>query len=210
MSLTKETCPLVWGNRVRIIQALVNLLKNACRFTPSGGTIDVGVSPLAPTEDEPWARCQLVVEDSGPGLPAGQEERILEPGFTTHGEKGHQGMGLAVVSEVVKEHGGRVQAGNAASGGACFRLVLPVDPRRRRRQTKVHLLTDPGFVRSLVTDLERSGADVETVAGSPRLEELGKQLRAGGQEIFVLDPDGSLGSGRGAGDAEDPAEDKEA
>jgi hypothetical protein len=104
-------------------------------------------------------------------------------------------MGLAVVSEVVKEHGGRLMMERPRSGGARFRIILPVDPRRRRRQTKVHLLRDPDFVRAVIADLHRAGASIETVSEPLRLEELGKQLRSGGQEIFVLDGDGSLEAG---------------
>ncbi len=66
----------------------------------------------------------VTVRDNGPGLPEDAMERLFEPFFTRGKAKG-TGLGLAVVQQVVHDHGGRVEAGKAEGGGAAFHLVLP-------------------------------------------------------------------------------------
>ena len=66
---------------------------------------------------------ELVVEDSGPGIPASALTRLFEPSFTTKPE-GH-GFGLATCYRIVKNHGGRIAAENAPRSGARFVVVLP-------------------------------------------------------------------------------------
>ena len=66
---------------------------------------------------------ELVVEDSGPGIPAAALTRLFEPSFTTKPE-GH-GFGLATCYRIVKNHGGRIAAENAPRAGARFTIVLP-------------------------------------------------------------------------------------
>jgi two-component system C4-dicarboxylate transport sensor histidine kinase DctB len=66
------------------------------------------------------------VEDNGPGVPAGLEERIFEPFFSTKGEKGN-GLGLWISSEIARVHGGTLAA-LPRPKGALFQLSLPVEP----------------------------------------------------------------------------------
>ena len=67
------------------------------------------------------------VEDNGPGVPEHLRGRVFEPFFSTKGEDGN-GLGLWISSEIARVHGGKLEAESGGSGGALFRLTLPVSP----------------------------------------------------------------------------------
>ena len=68
---------------------------------------------------------QVVVADSGPGVPADQAERVFDPFFTTKPPGKGTGLGLAIVQRIVHDHGGRVDVAAAREGGAAFTVILP-------------------------------------------------------------------------------------
>lgn len=102
---------------------LLNLISNAFKFTPSGGTIELRLR----TET---THAILEVEDTGPGIPAALRRSIFEPFRQVHDEAnrtvGGTGLGLAIVHELVVLHGGTVVATEAKSGGARFIVTLPL------------------------------------------------------------------------------------
>jgi signal transduction histidine kinase len=68
-------------------------------------------------------RAALIVDDNGPGVPAGERQRIFDP-YVTHKEGG-TGLGLAIVRKIVIDHGGDVTAADAPAGGARFVVEIP-------------------------------------------------------------------------------------
>lgn len=106
----------------RILQALVNLLTNAVRYTERG-SVRLR-SRLHEGEQPSW---EIEVSDSGPGIPPADLTRIFDPYF--RGERGARshggGLGLAVVNRIVAAHGGRIVVSNRPEGGASFVLLLP-------------------------------------------------------------------------------------
>jgi signal transduction histidine kinase len=107
------------------VEALLNLLDNAIRFTPQGGRVVVSTGA-----DDGAVR--LSVEDSGPGIPPEERERVFQrfyrlPGDTARTDDGN-GLGLPIVMGIAQAHGGRVELAAAGSGGSLFQLVLPGRP----------------------------------------------------------------------------------
>jgi signal transduction histidine kinase len=101
----------VFGDRELLAQALTNLLDNAVKYTPRGGTIAVS---LTRTEDT----ARLSVADSGPGIPAAEHERVLER-FTRLDQARSlpgNGLGLALVKAVAAQHHGKLVLGDNAPG----------------------------------------------------------------------------------------------
>ena len=68
----------------------------------------------------------MEVADDGPGLPAGQEQRVFEKFFRHQGGHDGFGLGLAIARAIVDAHGGRIRAENRAPHGALFRFTLPI------------------------------------------------------------------------------------
>jgi signal transduction histidine kinase len=106
-----DECAVV-GDELRLHQLLLNLVDNALRVSPPGGTIEVA---LAVAGD----RVEVTVSDEGPGIPPERIERIFER-FVGAGT----GLGLAIAREIARAHGGDVTARNRAAG-AVFELELP-------------------------------------------------------------------------------------
>jgi two-component system sensor histidine kinase KdpD len=112
--------PLAELDAALMEQVLVNLLENALKYTPAGSPIDV----LARREGD--HAIVIDIADRGPGIPPGQEERILEKfqRADSSGVPGY-GLGLTISRGLVEAHGGRLVARNRPGGGALFRIELP-------------------------------------------------------------------------------------
>ena len=112
--------PEVLGDGDHLREAFVNLIRNALEAAADSGPKEVRIEVRRSGESD----IEVVVEDTGPGIPEDDLTRIFEP-FTTH-KQGGSGLGLAMCQKVAKEHGGRVLAENRIDGGARFRFVVPV------------------------------------------------------------------------------------
>jgi len=105
----------------RLRQVVANLVDNAVKYTPSGGAVWLA------TEAQGGAAV-ITVRDSGPGIPAEDQEKIwqrLYRGDHSRSQRG-LGLGLSMVKALVEAHGGRVTVANHAAGGAIFTVVLPI------------------------------------------------------------------------------------
>ena len=113
----------VRADRVRLEQILVNLLANACRYTPEGGSIAIAARLET-------GSVVIDVTDTGIGLDDGELERIFERFEQMHDGTGSSagglGLGLSLVRSLVALHGGTISARSAGKGlGSRFRLTLP-------------------------------------------------------------------------------------
>jgi two-component system, NtrC family, sensor kinase len=118
--LAEELSP-IRGDEARLRGAFLNLLRNAREATPDGGTITVRTRPLE-------GSVELVISDTGGGIPPGDLTRIFEPFYSTK-ERG-TGLGLAFTQQVVEEHGGTIQCDSDLGRGTAFTLRFPSAPRQ--------------------------------------------------------------------------------
>ncbi|HEX8453354.1 MAG TPA: HAMP domain-containing sensor histidine kinase [Longimicrobium sp.] len=107
--------------REALAQAILNLLLNAIRHTPAGGTVRLAARPAQ-------GDLEVVVSDTGPGVPPAERERIWEP-FRSEG--GGTGLGLAVVRRLARELGWEARVGGAPGGGAEFSIRIPAPQAAR-------------------------------------------------------------------------------
>jgi len=112
--------PAVLADGERLREVLVNMLKNSIEAMADLPRKDLRLS--ISRQDE--GHVEIVVEDSGAGIPDGELPYVFEP-FRTQ-KKAGTGVGLALCQKVVREHGGQVTAENLPHGGARFRLSLPL------------------------------------------------------------------------------------
>jgi two-component system sensor histidine kinase MprB len=110
---------LVRGDRQRLGRAISNMLDNACKWSPPGGTVEVEV-----------ADGRVAIRDHGPGFAAEDLPRVFDRFWRSDEARGKagSGLGLAIVQRVAEEHGGAARAENANHGGAEVSLELPVAP----------------------------------------------------------------------------------
>jgi len=117
----------VIGDRDKISQVLENLVVNALKFTPAGGRITISAS-REPGAPRPLA--QIVVADTGIGIPADQIAKIFNrfhqvDGSTTR-RFGGVGLGLAIVKSILEAHGTAIRVESEAGKGTRFRFMLPL------------------------------------------------------------------------------------
>jgi signal transduction histidine kinase len=112
----------VRGDRIRLGRVVSNLLGNAIRHSPRGGSIDLIV-----TQQESTAMCH--VADQGPGVPPRDRNRIFEPHFQGSSMPGTAGLGLFICRRIVEVHGGRIWVEDHLPQGAHFIFTLPLAER---------------------------------------------------------------------------------
>jgi two-component system, OmpR family, sensor histidine kinase MprB len=110
---------LVHVDPQRVGRAISNMLDNACKWSPPGGSVTVEVE-----------HGRVTVRDHGPGFPDGDFDKVFDRFWRADDARGKpgSGLGLAIVQRVAEEHEGSARAWNAADGGAVVRLELPELP----------------------------------------------------------------------------------
>jgi len=119
-----QDVPPITGDALRLKQALVNLLSNAVRFTDSGGRVSIEANEFE-------GRLNLVVRDTGVGIPADEYDDIFEP-FVQAKSEGSAvtqgtGLGLSVTKSIIEMHGGTIDVLSEVGVGSRFIISLPVD-----------------------------------------------------------------------------------
>jgi signal transduction histidine kinase len=114
--------PRIFGERVQLQQAIINLILNAFDAVASNddGPREVRVEALARTGNE----VELVVRDSGPGIASHTLPRIFEPFFSTKSRG--LGMGLAITKSIIDAHGGKLSVSSNSDRGTTFVIRLPI------------------------------------------------------------------------------------
>ncbi|PHV14636.1 two-component sensor histidine kinase [Janthinobacterium sp. BJB1] len=116
----------VTGRPELLARAVENVVRNAVKHSPDGGTVEVALSRLHDGKQE---RARIAVLDRGPGVAMADLVRIFEPFFrashTQHSTDGH-GLGLAIARHVIGAHGGSIAASRREGGGLCVTMLLPV------------------------------------------------------------------------------------
>ncbi len=128
--LPESELPLCVCDQGKIRQACHVLLDNALSYTPAGSTILFFL-----VEDSYEREISIGVQDNGPGIPAGEKEKVFDRFYRVNPassavrqEKGHHGLGLAVAKEIVSAHRGTLTVSDAPGKGALFLLTLPLKP----------------------------------------------------------------------------------
>lgn len=118
-----DTLYMVYDKEV-LDHILYNLLSNAFKFSPLGGSIEISVS-----EEEHAKEVSIIVTDQGPGIQEYEIEKIFQPFYqTSHGYKNKGlGIGLALTRELVSLHQGRIEVSSAKDTGTKFKVILPSD-----------------------------------------------------------------------------------
>jgi signal transduction histidine kinase len=111
--------PLVSADAAKLKQVVINLVMNAAQAMPGGGAVTVT------TRRHGRRHVELLVSDSGPGIPAELLDSIFNPFFTTKSEGEGTGLGLYICRNIVREHGGEILVMSPPDGGACFTVRLP-------------------------------------------------------------------------------------
>lgn len=111
----------------RLRQVLINLLNNAVKFTPAGGTVTLRATGLDTDSDAPWLR--LTVSDTGIGIAPEDMAKLFKPfvqiDSTLNRQYGGTGLGLALVQRIVDLHGGQVHVTSTLASGSHFSVDLP-------------------------------------------------------------------------------------
>ena len=137
---------------------LSNLLGNALKFTPTGGSVGVRVA----RDDNQGV--ELSVHDTGPGIPPERLQHLFDRFWhVTHGQNGGLGLGLSIVRAIAEAHGSKIHVETAPEGGTTVKIVLPPAAGREQR-TRLRLESSVGSA-DVPKGLRVSGGSDRYVAG---------------------------------------------
>jgi PAS domain S-box-containing protein len=153
----------VYGDATRLQQIFWNILSNAVKFTPAGGSIRVRLSSVG-------SQVEVEVSDTGKGIGSDFLPRVFESlsqeGASSTRQHGGLGLGLAIVKQLVEMHGGTVRAQSDGPGrGSTFMVFLPAQGR-------------------LITTMQRPGANVSDATDAPARDET---VSVSGMRVLVVD-----------------------
>ncbi|MGH8040982.1 MAG: sensor histidine kinase, partial [Rudaea sp.] len=100
-------------------RVLDNLIGNALRHTPAGGSITLSA------QRTPDQRIAIAVVDTGEGIPFGQQALIFQPFVQIGTKRGGAGLGLAICKEIVQQHGGEIRVSSLPRRGTTIKILLP-------------------------------------------------------------------------------------
>jgi two-component system C4-dicarboxylate transport sensor histidine kinase DctB len=128
ITVTQSRAPepaVVLGNPIQLEQVLINLLTNARDALAPAATKEIRLETTLSAPEAAPPTVALVLWDTGGGIPAGLEQRIFDPFFSTKEVGEGTGLGLSITYGIIKEHGGMITVANRPGAGALFRIELP-------------------------------------------------------------------------------------
>jgi two-component system phosphate regulon sensor histidine kinase PhoR len=153
ISVTEPSGLQLAGNEGELMSAVSNLVSNAVRYTPEGGSVDVAARVLAD------GGLEVAVADSGIGIAREHLPRLTERFYRVDGsrsrETGGTGLGLSIVKHVVQRHGGSLDIQSEPGRGSTFRVLLPA--------ARVRSVSEPVVVESAQPQLVGAGAGTDRV-----------------------------------------------
>lgn len=114
--VTEKKTPLVFADIALVDRVLQNLMDNALKYTPDGGTIDFKIG----TDN---TNVSFTIQDSGPGIPE-QEQSLIFERYVHGNKKGGTGLGLAIVKRIIELHNAKIEVFSQPDSGAAFRFEL--------------------------------------------------------------------------------------
>ncbi len=140
MELESPPSLLIYADEDRLYRALLNLLDNAVRYSPSGQSFCVRLK-----QDESWVFIEII--DRGSGFPPQDLDRVFERFYRADPARARQtggtGLGLAIVRQIIEAHRGTVRADNhPETSGAWLRIRLPVIPTATQVKWRTESLAD--------------------------------------------------------------------
>jgi signal transduction histidine kinase len=127
-----DPLPLVWADRTRVSQVLINLVSNAHKYTPEGGTVVVGAEATSNQWDPEGAArvVHLWVRDNGIGISAEDQQKIFQKFFRSEDQKAREapgtGLGLNITKSLVEMQGGHIWFESEYRKGTTFHFTIPV------------------------------------------------------------------------------------
>jgi CheY-like chemotaxis protein len=187
---------VIWADELKLKQVVLNLLTNAVKFTPDGGSVDVRAD-LAGDE------AQVIVRDTGIGIDAGDHERIFEA-FQRGGREARSegtGLGLTLSKRIVELHGGRIWMSSRRGAGSTFGFAVPVRQTaetteevpvivaaERDMETVLVVEDDAHSVELLSVYLEDAGYRIAVARDGAEGLELARRLRPRAVVLDILLP----------------------
>jgi len=188
-----DTTHTVLGDTTQIHQIMINLCTNAAHaMQDSGGVLsvrlnsmEIGDKPIFEGSLLPEGEfVQLIISDTGYGIPTAVKDRIFDPYFTTKKPDKGTGMGLAVVHGIVKRHGGEIHVFSEMDTGTKFHIFLPlVDSQESVVEPLAETELPRGKEKILLVDDEEMIVDIMT----QMLEQLGYQVSEHTQSQAALE-----------------------
>jgi two-component system, NtrC family, sensor kinase len=120
VNIDEDVKPL-YVDRYRIQTALMNIIQNALEAMPQGGEINISARNLFPKSFE-----SITISDTGAGMTRDIVDKVCEPFFSTRQDEGLRGLGLAIVRDIIKVHGGTMEIKSTPEQGTSIILILPI------------------------------------------------------------------------------------
>ncbi|TDX02048.1 hybrid sensor histidine kinase/response regulator transcription factor [Dinghuibacter silviterrae] len=185
-----DTDPEVYVDREKMEIVFYNLLSNALKYTPPGGRVHFRLFETADTVD-------ITVSDTGKGVPPGTGDKLFEKFYQASGHATGFGIGLYLVKQFVKSHGGKVSYESAPGAGTTFAVSLRKGKRHFGAEPVFEMGGDkPVILEELAGEGDPEGEDTGPLAGGSRRagpDPAGSGGRAGAGQAAGEAPAGALG-----------------